>query len=103
MVNDPNRSLFCVDWEGQSDDIKIWGEDHHTNYRYIDIVLVPCNYIHTEVGWTEDKITPECLSDREKAEDYLKNIRAYLLISEQRFQQNGFEEETIMEQSRFHT
>lgn len=103
MRDDPNRALFCVDWEKQGDKINIWGVDHNTNYQYIEIVLVPCNYVHSEFGETGDKITPECLADREKAEDYLENIRAFLLMSEQHFQQDGFDEETIIEQSRFFT
>lgn len=59
--------------------------------------------MHTFGGWTGDKVTPECLFDKQGAEQYLKNLRAYVYISEQRFEQASFNEETIKWQSSFYT
>ena len=48
----------------------------------MDIILAPCNYIHSAYGYTEDKATDECLANKTAAEDYLRNIRAYIYMSE---------------------
>ena len=82
--------------------MEIWGQDTYENYRYVDIILVPCNYVHTAYGYTEDKVTDECLSNKTLAEDYLRNIRAYVYMSEKRFERKGYDQETIIKRSRFY-
>ena len=95
IQDDPDRALFCIDWEKFGDQMDIYGVSHYTDFQYIDMELVPCQYLHTFGGWTGDKVTPECLYDKEGAEDYMRNLRAYLYISEQRFEQTRFDDETI--------
>ena len=85
-MDDPKRALYCLDWDEVGEELDIWGFDGYQDYRYVDIILVPCNYLHTSYGWTEDRIAEECVHDRDQIEDYLKNIRAYVYISVQKFE-----------------
>ena len=82
LQENQDRALFCIDWDKIGDEMVIYGEEHYIDYQIIDIVLVPCHYIHNVLGWTGDRETPECLADREKAEDYLRNLRVLVYMSE---------------------
>ena len=64
IQKDPNRTLLCIDWDKVGNEMEIWGVSHYADFRYIDIALVPCQYLHTVAGWTGDKVTAECLYDK---------------------------------------
>ena len=63
-MSDPKRGLFCFDWDKLANNLEIWGMNLYEDFRYIDIVLVPCQYNHTFAGWTKDVISKECSWDR---------------------------------------
>jgi len=47
---DPDRKLFCLDWEKYGDILEIWGtENDEVNYQRFEYVVVPCNYVHAEI------------------------------------------------------
>ena len=46
---DPDRGMFCIDWEKEQ--IEIGGYDQEENYSRLEVVLVPCNYLHTFLGY----------------------------------------------------
>ena len=61
------RHLYCLDWEKLGDELAIWGtENDETTYQRFEYILVPCNYVHTEYGSTNDYIKDECIADKEK-------------------------------------
>ena len=43
---DPERGMFCIDWN-DDDPIEITGHELDSDYTAFDVLLVPCNYIHT--------------------------------------------------------
>ena len=45
MRSDPERGLFCIDWD-DDDPIEIYGDEIDMNYSRLEILLTPCNYIH---------------------------------------------------------
>ena len=58
----PNRGFFCLDW---SEDLIVYGNERSRNYQVIEILVLPCNYLHVNendevVG---DSIHPECVAD----------------------------------------
>ena len=85
ILKDEDRGLFCIDWEKFGQKMHIFGTSHYTDFRFIDVELVPCQYIHNRYGYEDDKVTPECLYDKEGAEKYLSNLRFWVYISETRF------------------
>ena len=60
VKEDPNRGLYCIDW---TDDLYIGGEKTNPAYQRMEMVLVPCNYIHQVDGYTEDSVSDECIRD----------------------------------------
>ena len=39
------KNFFCLDWKGDRDKLSIWGSWYNPNYRFISIMLAPCNYV----------------------------------------------------------
>ncbi len=65
IKGDPERGMYCLD-RNQLEGIEIYGDEKNQNYARLEILLLPCNYLHTELGWTEDTIHPECIGDLAK-------------------------------------
>ena len=57
--------MICIDW---NDDfpIDLLGREQDDDYTRIELIFVPCNYIHTMLDYKEDSINPECIADLEK-------------------------------------
>ena len=53
--------MYCIDEEFE--DLVIYGIWRNSEYQSFDVVLVPCNYLHTDVGYNDDSIHPECIAD----------------------------------------
>jgi len=61
--SDPKKSLLCLDeW---TDDLFIGGDRRITEWSTIEIMLNPCNYIHSyfEETNTKDFILEECIPE----------------------------------------
>ena len=64
-MTDPDRDLFCLDWNGMKNEMEIWGiEDDQNNYQRLEFLLVPCNYVHMEFSNINDSIAEECIADK---------------------------------------
>ena len=57
------RGMFCID---DYDNFRIYGNEKNTYYQRFEIILVPCNYVHTQFGYEGDSIHPECIADLQK-------------------------------------
>ena len=57
------RGMYCID---QPDDFYLLGNENNAVFQYFEVIMVPCNYLHTEFGYTEDTIHPECIADLQK-------------------------------------
>ena len=62
--SDPERGMFCLDWDDE-DPIEVIGSEIDNNYTRLEVVLVPCNYVHQQLGDVGDFIHPECVPDLE--------------------------------------
>ena len=56
--------MFCIDWNDDNP-IEIMGHEFDSDYTALDIIIVPCNYIHTMFGYQGDSIHPECNGELE--------------------------------------
>ena len=45
-----------------------FGDDYYTK---LDILLTPCNYLHTHSNYTGDSVSPECVPDLEEQIKYI--------------------------------
>ena len=57
------RGMFCLDW---TEDILLYGNEKNEEYQRIELVLTPCNYLHTHLGYKDDTVHEECVDDLEK-------------------------------------
>ena len=64
LQTDPDRGMLCLDWNDE-EPIEIIGADSNDDYTRLEVVLTPCNYIHTALGNTWDSVHPECVTDLE--------------------------------------
>ena len=60
ITEDPKRGLLCIDW---TDDLYLQGTYSDERFSTIDIVMLPCNYIHTNLGFKDDKVSDKCNPD----------------------------------------
>ena len=60
LRSDPDRGMFCIDWNDYENPIMIGGEYEDDFYSELDIILAPCNYVHTMGGYTGDSVHPDC-------------------------------------------
>ena len=85
-LNDPERYLYCLDWDKYGEEIAIWGvEDDSEKYQKFEYVLVPCNYAHAEYGDTGDSVANECIANRTQQQDYLSNMKMVVYSNEDTF------------------
>ena len=54
--------MYCLDWDDDDvEDMLIYGNNKNDEYSRLDIILVPCNYVHSYLGYEDDYISDECL------------------------------------------
>ena len=56
----PKRDMYCLE---QFENFVIFGNEKNTEYQRVEIIMVPCNYLNAEFGYTGDSIHPECIAD----------------------------------------
>ena len=55
--------MFCIDWN-DDDPIELINRDaKDDDYARIDVIMTPCNYLHTMLGYEGDSISDECIAD----------------------------------------
>ena len=59
--------MFCIDWN-DDDPLLLEGNEWGSTDEWtsIELLLNPCNYIHTMQDYKEDFISPECIPDLDK-------------------------------------
>ena len=62
IKEDPERGMFCIDWD-DDEPYEIQGYEFEDTYTHLDIVMTPCNYIHTKFGYEGDSVNNECIGD----------------------------------------
>ena len=63
--------MFCIDAD---EHIRIYGNENNNNYQRIEILLTPCNYLHTHLGYEGDSVHPDCIADLDQQMEYLGPI-----------------------------
>jgi len=66
MKKDPDRGLYCMDWDKIGDDLSVWSVTEDDDYQRWEFVLLPCNYIHAEFNDIGDSVHPECIANLEE-------------------------------------
>ena len=56
--------MFCIDWDDDHP-YEIAGYEFDDYYERLEVILTPCNYIHTYLGYDKDFVSSECIGDLE--------------------------------------
>ena len=64
IKEDPERGFLCLDWNDEKP-FEIGGRETDINYTRLDIVMSPCNYLHTMLEYKDDTVSPDCITDLE--------------------------------------
>ena len=54
--------MFCIDWD-DDDSIELINHEQDYDYARIDVIVTPCNYVHTMLGYEGDSISDEYIGD----------------------------------------
>ena len=60
IKDDPKRGFYCIDFDNEID---IFGNENDKNYKRLEVLLLPCNVINSEVGPLESAVEDQCLGD----------------------------------------
>lgn len=96
MLTDPERGLFCLDWD-KLRDLEIYGSENEDEHQRLEFLMLPCNYLHK--GYAEDTIHPECIADLKSQQDYLGALTWKVYHTQEQFNPTGFGDETIAKNS----
>ena len=61
---------MCLDWN-DDDPFEFVGQFTDDDYTKLEVLLVPCNYLHIENNYSGDSIHSECIADLDKQIDYM--------------------------------
>ena len=75
-------NLYCID---QTDEFKIFGEWTATDFLTVTMDLVPCNYMHTHLGYEGDSISDDCIADLDQQTAFLGAIDFTLFVNNSSF------------------
>lgn len=78
-------TMLCLDWSDDVEPILIYGNEKNDDYSRVELVLVPCNYLHTELDYDGDTVPEECLADKEAMIEYLGPIEFYMYFTQETF------------------
>ena len=94
IKDDPDRGFFCINFAENEPDM-IFGEFQDDNYYRLEVLLTPCNYLHTSNGYTADSISPECIPDLDKQTEYLGSSNWHFYMNTERINQDKYGDEAI--------
>ena len=89
--------MFCLDWSAQ--ELLLYGNEKNYEYQRIEIVLTPCNYIHTHLGYDLDSVHKDCVADLDAQINHLGPLDFVLYHTEEVFQPNQYNKDAIKRQS----
>ena len=46
-------------------DLELYGDENNKNFMKLEVLFLPCNYLHTYLGYKDDSIHPDCIADRQ--------------------------------------
>ena len=65
------------------------------NFGEIEVLLLPCNYIHQEYGDIGDTVSAECIADLDAQKEFLGPLEVLILTNNEKMNLLGYEDDTI--------
>lgn len=77
------RGFYCLDeWP---DDMLLGGDKTAQTYRRLEVIYSSCNYIHSHVGYQDDFVSEECITDFEEQVSAIGPIDIRWMVSYEKF------------------
>ena len=54
--------MFCLDWN-DNDPFELFGTLQEDDFVRLEIIVNPCNYLHTMLDYKDDSVSSECITD----------------------------------------
>ena len=96
-MEEKDLGFYCLD--ELPEDMILGGDKQINDRNQISFFLTPCNYIHTYTGQDWDTVPEECIWDLEQQKAYLGASKIMILWMTDRFDPEGFGEETIIHEA----
>ena len=96
IKSDPKRGMYCLD---QDEEIDLYGNERNNNHARLEIILLPCNYVHSHLGYEGDSVHPECIADLAKQTEYLGPLNMMLYYSEDKLRGRKYGDESTSRES----
>ena len=75
--------------------MKLGGDKTADTYRRLKVIFTPCNYIHSHMGYEDDFVSDECVSDFEEQTGALGPIDIRWMVSYEKFYTQEFGKDSI--------
>ena len=81
MKEDPDRGMFCLDWDDEGPIELINASSQDDGYARIDVTETPCNYVHAMLGYEGDSLSSECIGGLGSQEQYVRAAHILMLVN----------------------
>ena len=90
--------MYCLD-KDQMEGLEVYGVENNKNHARLELMLLPCNFLNTQFGYSEDFIHPECVEDLTEQLEYLGPLNLMTYHTREQFNQEGYGSDSILKQS----
>ena len=70
ILADESSSFMCIDWD-EDDPYITYGKESQPNFRGIEVIATPCNFVKEYEVDDDSRIPHDCISDPEEQFKYL--------------------------------
>lgn len=80
----------------------IYGDENDKNYQRIEIDILPCNSLYTDLGpifGELDQVGPACVTSLESQIDYLGQVHLMILTNQVQFKHEEYGENKLVRKS----
>ena len=86
--------MLCIDWKDDYP-VEILGSEFDSDYSRLEVLLLPCNYLHTMLGYQGDSISDECVGSLEEQIKYLGPSHFFIYMNQEQLNPYKYEDQTI--------
>ena len=72
--------MYCVDWK-DDEPYELFGTIEEDDYQRFDVILAPCNYLHTQLDYQGDSVSSECIGELDEQIKYLGPSHAIVYLN----------------------
>ena len=95
--------MFCLDeWP---DDFELGNETADDEYNRLELIVTPCNYIHSHLGYETlengYEVPDECIPDFEQQVEYLGPCDVITYVTSDRFFPTDFSDSPVKRGAKF--